>query len=101
MEEGENDDEYVITRHGQFKKPINIINVYGEQDGRNKNHELEERWLRICNHLKVIEDRNEEVILLGDMNKLVGNGQYGVDGNNPKVTFGGKLVHKLLETGKY
>ena len=35
------------------------------------------------------------------MNKLVGNGQYGVDGNNPKVTFGGKLVHKLLENRKY
>jgi hypothetical protein len=91
----------MITRHGQFKKPINIINVYGEQEGRNKNQEVEERWLRICNHLKVIEDRNEEVILLGDMNKLIGNDKYGVEGNNPKVTFGGKLVHKLLENENY
>ena len=48
--------------------------------------------------MKVIEDRNEEVILLGDMNKLVGNGQHGVNGNNPKVTFGWKLY--VLEIKK-
>ena len=35
------------------------------------------------------------------MNKHVGNGEYGVAGINQKVTFGGKLVHKLLETNKY
>ena len=101
VEEGENKDEYIVTQHGQFMKPINIINVYGEQEGRNKNHEIEERWLKICHHLKMIEDRNEEVILLGDMNKLVGNGDYGVSGNNAKVTYGGKLIHKLLSTEKY
>ena len=47
------------------------------------------------------EDRNEEVILIGDMNKLIGNGPFGVKNNNPKVTFGGKLVHKLLGTEEY
>ena len=35
------------------------------------------------------------------MNKLVGNGPFGVIGNNPKVTFGGKLVHRLLSSEKY
>ena len=35
------------------------------------------------------------------MNKLVGNGPFGVENNNAKVTFGGKLVHSLLEDGKY
>ena len=66
--------------------------MYGEQEGRNQNHEIEERWAKICNHLKVIEERNEEAILIGDMNKLVGNGPFGVENNNPKVTFVGKLV---------
>ena len=96
VEEGEDDDEFIITRHGQFLRPINICNVYGEQEGRNNNIEIEERWKRIYDHLKVIEDRNEEVILIGDMNKLVGNGPLGVKENNKKVTFGGKLVHQLL-----
>ena len=101
VEEGEDQDEFIITRHGQFLRPINICNVYGEQEGRNSNIEIEERWARICNHLKVIEDRNEESILMGDMNKLVGNGPLGVKDNNVKVTFGGKLVHQLLQDGKY
>ena len=35
------------------------------------------------------------------MNKLTGNGPYGVENNNPKVTFGGKLVQQLLMDGKY
>ena len=94
VDEGENDDEFLITRHCQFLKPINICNVYGEQESRNKNYEIEERWSRICDQLKIIEDRNEEVILIGDMNKLIGNGPFGVKNN--KVTFGRKLVHQLL-----
>ena len=32
--EGADDDEYVITRHGQFRTPINIVYVYGEIESR-------------------------------------------------------------------
>ena len=84
VEEGENNDEFMITRQGQFMKPINIINVYGEQEGRSKTFEIEERWLKVCNHLKVIENRNEEAIVIGDMNKLIGNGPYGLQEIIPK-----------------
>ena len=49
----------------------------------------------------MIEDRNEEVIFIGDMNKLIGNGPFGVENNNPNVTFGGQLVQQLLKDGKY
>ena len=34
IDEGENNDEFMITRHSQFLKPINIINCYGEQEGK-------------------------------------------------------------------
>ena len=30
INEGTEDNEYIVTRHSQFRKPINIINVYGE-----------------------------------------------------------------------
>ena len=73
----------------------------GSKRVKNSNQDIEDRFLRICAHLKTIEDRNEEAIFLGDMNKLVGNGPLGIKENNPKVTFGGKLIHKLLETEKY
>ena len=42
--------------------------------------------MKIWNHLKIIEERNEEAIFIGDLTKLVGNGPYGVKGNKPKVT---------------
>ena len=101
VDEGENNDEYLITRHGQFMKPINICNIYGEQEGRNPRNEIEERWSKICEQLKIIEDRNEEAIVIGDMNKLVGNEPLGVKNNNAKVTYGGKLIQQLLKDGKY
>ena len=84
-----------------FQNQFNICNVYGEQEGRNHNNEIEERRAKIRKHLKDIEERNEEAILIGDMNKLIGNGPLGVENNTSKVTFGGKLVHCLLEDGKY
>ena len=34
MKYGQGNQEYIITRHGQFTKPINIINIYGEQENR-------------------------------------------------------------------
>ena len=32
---------------------------------------------------------------------MVGNGEFGVIGNNEKVSFGGKLIHNLLKGGKH
>ena len=30
--EGAGNDEFIVTRHGQFLTPINVSNIYGEQD---------------------------------------------------------------------
>ena len=43
----------------------------------------------------------EEVIFIGDQNKLIGCGGNGVENNNPKVSFGGKLVLELIAGGEY
>jgi hypothetical protein len=50
---GENNDEFLITRHCQYLKHINIFNNYGKQESRNKNYEIEERWSRIFDQLKI------------------------------------------------
>ena len=34
IKEGQDNDEYLITRHSQFQTPINIISLYGEQEGK-------------------------------------------------------------------
>ena len=85
MLEGENKDEFIVTRHGQFQRAINIINYYGEQESRTDKNEIQERWARLTKILKDIENKEEEAVLIGDLNKLVGNNKSGIKDNNPKV----------------
>ena len=96
--EGANDDEYIVTRHSQFITPINILNVYGETESRATNTEIKDRWERILKELATIELKGEFSILIGDLNKQVGD---LIKGNMVKSTFGGSLVKELLETEKY
>ena len=47
VRDGVDKDEFIITRHSQFRIPINIINVYGETESRDKNEAVEDRWHRM------------------------------------------------------
>merc|ERR1712059_163386 len=96
--EGDGDDEMIMTRHSQFQIPVNVLNIYGEQENRSTTTEVKERWNRI---LKVVEDKYEDIIVIGDLNKHVGSGILGVKENNPTVSPGGKLIHDLLEDNIY
>ena len=98
MKYGEGNHEYIVTRHGKFAKPISIINIYGEQEGRTGNDEVEDKWSVIIKELEVIEKRGESAIIIGDLNKHVGN---IIPGNNLKCSPGGKMVRNLINTGKY
>jgi hypothetical protein len=40
MSEGENRDEFIVSRHGQLLRPINIINNYGETESRTETQKL-------------------------------------------------------------
>ena len=46
----------------------------------------------------MIKSRNESAIVIGDLNKLVGD---IVPGNHTKVSYGGQLVRDLIETEEY
>ena len=67
--EGDDKDEFIVTRHNQFLKPINIINIYGEIESRSKRKDVEERWGRILEIVEKIQSNDEWVILIGDLNK--------------------------------
>ena len=101
MAEGLNEDEFLVTRHSQFNPPINILNIYGDIESRSNIKETEERWNRILEIVLKIETCQESIILIGDMNRAIGNGEFGVEGNTDRVSFGGKLIHKFLSGGKY
>ena len=51
--------------------------------------------------LKDIEKRNENILILGDLNRGIGAGDLGVEGNKPQVSYGGQLLRDLLATNKY
>ena len=101
LAEGENDDEFLITRHSNFLMPLNIINIYGEQENRATKSDIQERWGRLLIEIKKIEKRNELILIIGDLNKKIGNDAFGVKGNHDKISFGGELVRSLLYNGEY
>ena len=41
------------------------------------------------------------MIIIGDLNKSVGNDELGITGGHDKITRGGEYVRALLETCKY
>ena len=34
VSEGTQNNEFIITRHGQFSPPINVLNIYGPQESK-------------------------------------------------------------------
>ena len=97
--EGAEDHEMLITRHSQFSTPINIINMYGEQECRSKNEEIKEKWYKVLTEISKIEAKGELFILIGDLNRHVGG---AIPGNErDTVSFGGKLITDMLKSGRY
>ena len=95
--EGEGDDEFLVTRVECFQPALCVINCYGEQRKTNK-VEVEKKWKRLREVMEGVRARKEFCLLLGDFNKLVGNGEFGVSGNTSEISFGGKLLQELLST---
>ena len=99
--EGKEGDEYIITRFDNTVPAINLINIYGEQEGRTPADEIEKSWLRLKSDINEIEGRNEAVIIMGDMNRAIGNDKLGIKHNKEKVSKGGKLIRDLIQDKPY
>ena len=95
--EGRGEDEYLVTRIECFQPALNLINCYGEQRKSSK-QEVELKWSRLKAEMEAIRNRGEFCLLAGDLNKLVGNDEWGVPGNHPEVSLGGRLLRELLAT---
>ena len=59
---------------------------------------VENRWYRIVSEVTNIEKQGEHVILIGDLNKHVGD---MIKDNHTKVTFGGELIKESLKSDKF
>ena len=59
VKEGEEKDEFLITRLDNINPPLNIINVYGGIEERMDRQEVLENWGRIKSEIDKIGERNE------------------------------------------
>ena len=57
VEEGNGDNEFIVTRHSQFKVPINVVNIYGQQECRMSKDNVERHWNEILEVISRIEGR--------------------------------------------
>ena len=71
MSEGLEGNEYIVTRHSQFKVPINIINISGDVESRTPVDVIDKKWEEILKEISKIEAREELLIVIGDLNKHV------------------------------
>ena len=65
--EGEDNDEVIITRHGQFEIPINVINIYGSQECRTSREKILESWGNVLQEVAKIESKDEFICIIGDI----------------------------------
>ena len=60
-----------------------------------------EGWTQVLQELGRIEARQEAVMIMGDMNRAVGCGKQGVEGNKSLVSYGGSMIRDLIGSGDY
>ena len=77
--EGVENYEYLIKRVECFYPALNVINCYSEQR-KTRKEEVEGKWERLRQEMEGIRARQEFCILLGDLNKLVDIGEWGMPG---------------------
>ena len=78
--------------------PINIVNVYGQQEGTSSKDDILSRWENIMKELIKIEAKEEYAIILGDINSHVGD---IIEGNDNEISIGEHLIRNLLLSEKY
>ena len=97
-------DEFLVVRLEHVEPALNVINLYGMQEGREGEEgkqKVLESWGRLRKELLLIEGRGEAALVMGDLNRAVGTGELGVPGNKERVSYGGEMVRELLYEGEY
>ena len=91
IEEGMDENELIVTRHSQFMTPINIINIYGQQECRIPKETVGKHWNELLEIVGKIEARKEMVVIIGDFSRRLPNVPEGATTSS----YGGRLVDEL------
>ena len=81
--EGGEEDEWICVRFDHVSPCLTIVNCYGEQEGRSSKEEVVARLGRLRKELERIRSRGNFCLLIGDLNKLVGTGSFGIPAWKP------------------
>ena len=46
IKEGDNEDEFILVKHDKFKLALNVLSIYGKQEGRSQNKTKMEKWTK-------------------------------------------------------
>ena len=104
VSENSEGDEYIVVRLEHVDPPLNVINIYGQQEGRdglNGKERVLESWGKLKKEICLIQMRGEAVIICGDYNRAVGADEMGIRGNKERISDGGLLVRNLVEEGEF
>ena len=80
-----------------MQPPINIVNVYGKQECRTSKEEIDEDWKEILEILAKIDAIDKSALVIGDMNRMVGN---IVKGNHKKSNIWRQTCKRLSKFRK-
>ena len=58
--------------------------------------EILENWVRMKAEIREIKNRDEGLVLIGDLNRAIGSDHLGVEGNHDAVSYG-VAMHKRLD----
>ena len=85
-----------IRIHLKRKETLFIGLFYGKQESRNNNNALDEEFNITERHLYQYATNNQNhILLLGDVNAKIGNGEQGIPNGDPKITPNGKRLINL------
>ena len=63
----------MVTRLDHVKPALNIVHIYGQSEGRAGQAKIIAGWTEILKELSSIEERDEVALVVGDMNRAIGN----------------------------
>ena len=91
------EDEMIAVKMNCFSTPLVVVAVYGAQE-TGPREKIKEQWRRIFTLMEKYRDEGNQVVMGGDLNAWVGE-SFGLIGNDPKLSAGGKDLTKLMIEG--
>ena len=100
ISEGCSEIEELTIRTESKKRTLNIISLYGKNEGRVSNENIKKQFSHLEELIERIENSGEDYILVGDLNAKIGCSEEGIKGNNEEQNEAGKALLRMEQATK-